>query len=439
MDKINQIRINRSFPLYLLMFLLIFQGYLHQFGFTSLSFIRYRPLTWGVFLCFLLWVVILLRDGTNIPRNRFNLQGFKLMIFVYIAFLVTWTTLGIFNQNFAVVTDAKAFTQILLITIISFSCFHSVSQLRKVFKYCMLALLPLCFVQIASSLLGIMGYSLGLSLNRYIFVFTFGYSYYLAKILVLGTRNKKDMFCFFTFALATVVSLWKPLIFTIACLTFFITAISFVKLKGKRLKIISLLLLFAIVLCMAFVGFNKLTDGSSLRYYERLIVTRYLKAYVRTGEGQNEEGILQGAFYVGDRADLSGGRLLLWEKSWDLFKENIFMGKGLGLYAEYDGREVMLHNIYLYFLACGGILGASLIFGLIFQCIRIFLKGLRISGNLDLKIGLLGFIFGTMCFNLVGSFITFYGYMFMFSISFGALLKLSMLDIDRAKKGYSGK
>jgi len=345
-------------------------------------------------------------------------------------FLIIWALLGLTNGNFSAITDTKSFVEMLLIVIISCSCINNVSEVRRLFGYFAFALLLLCVIHSLLIFLGRIGYNLGLSLGRYSAVLIFGYCYYLGRILGLRERNKWDVLYLTVFTIGILIDFDKPLIFTMLCSTVGMVFVLILKGKLKKSRIMASFILVSILLVIAFQGFTVFGRDEAIQSYKKQIMLRYLKT-----EGMEYNNISDAFYnqvYLG-KGDLSSGRIDLWLEGWDIFKENVLIGKGLGYYINSFIGEMMIHNIYLYFLVCTGICGSVLVLWVTLQCCLILFRGLKADEDLDLKNGLLGFIFGAFCFNLVDIFLTFYGLMVMFSICLGVLLKLSLMDIEKRK------
>lgn len=197
--------------------------------------------------------------------------------------------------------------------------------------------------------------------------------------------------------------------------------------EANKSKIISHIKLFLLMLFGATFLWIIFNYFESISIFERIISTI--------------QNIIQGQ-------DFTSGRLVLYEKAWELFLENPFFGIGWGQFiiitsGQLLSRDLTVHNVYLQLLAETGIVGFGII---ILTIIYVFIKTLSIckhvlKNDIDNKwrIGVLFSLFYQLFFLLYC--ITenpFYNIFYMFAYFFSvSIINSFSLSIDKSNKKKS--
>ena len=425
-------KINKSFPLSLLLSLLVLQGYIEFFLFkgntNTIPWLQYRPLIWGLLPCIGLWLIMFFNSKTI----RFRGQHLLFMAFVYLFAVLFWGLLGIVNAQAVAGQNLRSFIQILLIVMMSYTCVINPSSIKKILARFNLVILILCISHIISVLLRYVGFDMPFSFGRYIYILNFGYCCCFAQAILSKEGKAKNILCSIFFAVGMIITFQKPVMFVMSISTLILFSLILFHTRFKKQVIMKMIAIFFLSVISVTIMINAINwvGGGALSYsFKGYLAKRYLKFHINQIGGAADVDYMD-IFSYSHRGDLLGGRTILWEDAWNIFKNNMLIGKGFGIHVSTRDNvdPSPLHNIIFYFLACSGLLGTILMLGIICICLRIFFKSLKSEEHIDLKVGLLAFILGVLCFNLVALFFAVYALMFLFSICFGVLLKLSCLE-----------
>lgn len=421
------IRLRKDIPLHILLFLIAIQGYIELFLFKAgrpetVAWLQYRPLTWGFFVVAFIWMII----GLSIASVKHSAMKRSLNYLVplmatYSFVIIFWGYLGFKNGNIDAVFDIRAFIEILAVIIMAATTCGDSSRVNKsIIVFCNSTLLLAVFV-IIFNIPMCLGMNSRHELGRYLLVLLFPYCIFFSRMLLSKERKKPNLIKVLIITFAFVITFRKYMLFTSLCSTLFIIYFVTLKQKMKRARTILYISLLITLNFTIIIGVNLFTHGYFSSFVSAKILTRFLKTNA-SGTTSVEE-----ALRYREWGDLSGGRFEIWEYAIAMFKGNMLIGNGIGVNIPTIWGPVQIHNIFIYFLTCLGVVGTVLMIGIIFSCLKKLIDGLKIDKDIEIKIGLLGFIFGILCFNMVGIFFSFYAARFLFAICLGILLKGGVL------------
>ena len=213
------------------------------------------------------------------------------------------------------------------------------------------------------------------------------------------------------FAGGCLITFHKPIIWCWAWSTAFVVICTL--LRRRLLKPLGRIIIITVSMVGAILVLDAFLPSGLLKGY---INSYYLK-FIRIDPVWG--------YSIGDPF---GGRLYLWKWFWSLFLQCPLIGQGLGVGIELEHGIIIVHNLYLYFLVSVGILGSLIIIGLLISFLKSMLRSLRTDVDLDLRLGLAGYVVGIMAYNAVGMMFFFVPLVYLFGITIGLLLKMSALD-----------
>ena len=404
-------------PLYLIMVILIYEGFANIMSITDLPIIQSRPLTWGVVITFFLMVYN--------SKNFIIPSIFRISLFIIIKIIFVWTIIGLYNSNTMTIVDCRAIIVFLSAIIVAYSSIHNDKQALFIQQWLTKALFPIAVLFIVSRFT-----PLYIDLYRYEWIFIFPYCYSLTKILSKNIiLNSKDYLFFLVFLISVLILFTKAIMFCVV----FSTGTILLLIKPSIKKILKFSILIA-GFVLLIILYNESTGGDFFEPYRDKIFIRVLKIgntdIMALPISQVLESIMENdqlGLFV-DQA-LSGGRLSLWKLSFETFKNNMIFGSGLGFY--FEGLQI--HNGYIYLIVCFGLLGTVLFTYALMPIVYTIIAGFKKGDNLRLKVCFVGVVVAGLAYNLVGVILSHYAFLIIWGISIGSLLKLSFLDISKSK------
>ena len=199
-----------------------------------------------------------------------------------------------------------------------------------------------------------------------------------AEFMILGVcslycfySNLKNKYRKYTWILGAILFYGIILTGKRSSLLFSLTAFLYTNVKcthyKKRVQTIIRIVMIGLVVLI--VGYYLLPHFIAVSSSRNTIVR--IAEYVKNGE-----------------MDVSNNRFAIWEKAFDGFTENPFIGKGWGWYKEQNGSGS--HNIYLQLLCECGIIGAMIVVSVLLyyyrMCHKIVKKAIYSDSNIDMSL-----------------------------------------------------
>lgn len=410
-------------PLKLLLLLLGIQGYLDLFDIT---FFHARLITYGAYICFGILIALI-----SVKNRRIRLYPFNFLIPIWLFLFLLWFIIGITNENYSVYQDIKGFMLIIISAIVAFISIENLNQARKICEHFSYLLLPIAFINITFNIPGVL--VLDFSLGRYVYVLLFGYVFYLVKIIYFRAGGLWNYFCLIIFFLSTTVfpfnksTIMMTLVATVT-VVLLLKKVSFT----NRINIKSVAVALLIISLPAFIVWKSVSENPD--FYTRIIMDRVLRAW-RLSSMSIDEAFLYQMSEENRWNILTSGRIDIWEASLADLNKNPLVGQGMGYYyRDYNTTQLLsVHNFFIYCLISFGIIGSFLLVLPLIKVLTLIYRGLRNKSNFDLKVLFTALLVTNVLFCLFSIILSFHGWLIITAISFGALVKVSIFDLNMSK------
>ena len=303
-----------------------------------------------------------------------------------------------------------------------YSSISNTTQMRKAIDWLVSLLTILAFLSILGYLSGFMlSTRLPFWAGRFSLVLLFGTVVAWVRVLVFGV-NLRRLLQLVILVGGSFITFLKPamasgIIGLLAVLLLLLANRGFGREPTvSRHLVLTRLLLVLLILALLFLILNGMTSGRLLRTYQYEFYVRYLKT--TTGK------------------EIDGQRLLIWDQTWnDVFLKSPWVGTGWGVRVDvYYADDVYIHNLFLYWLASTGVVGGLVLALLLFFAGRYVLKNVDLRQDVDLKMGLLGYIVVLLVYNSVGVMFAEPALTYIAGVVIGLVLRIATLDAEKRRQ-----
>lgn len=401
-------------PLQFFLIILALQGFIQSVLFSESSAygIYYRPTRVALYLFLSLTLLRVLIGKLKLSGAQ-NFGASAVIaasgIFVVVVFIGAW--LGRVNGNPGWRGDTIALLELAPIVPAVYIIVGNITAVRYVLKPFLRLMGVLAFFHIAAYVLQLFRVEIfRVRIEWLTLVLLLGYCIYLARLLTVARPNWRDFAMVLLFAGGSLITFHKPIVWSWGWSTGFMIALALWRRASRRS--LGRLTIMAAILAGTVWALDALAPVSMLQRYRSIFYYTYLRFDPVRG------------YFIGDP---SGGRLYLWKLTWSLFLRNPILGQGLGVGLELH-EVIIVHNLYLYFLASVGIIGSLVILGLFIGFFVTVFRGLRFDSDMDLKLGLAGYVAAVLAYNTIGMMLFFAPVVYLFGVVMGLLLKVSALQ-----------
>ncbi|MCX5751412.1 MAG: O-antigen ligase family protein [Candidatus Saganbacteria bacterium] len=364
--------------------------------------------------------------------NRLRMRGFSFffkelgLLYLFLAFLFGGLGLGFLNHNTAVFNDARGFFAFIVMFYVVCSANLDLNYIRKLLD---IILLPAFVISMLIVLIRFLGIVSGIDSPFYVdhsvsFACVLGTIVSFSQ-LVFGRRIARNMLFFFSFFLSIALVFHKPMaIMTIIGLsTVLIYVAFFLNLPFKKKKTVYFFAVCIVFFVILFGGLAIIRLPQQLKDYY-LVEWKY--RYLREDVG-----------------DISSDRFLLWTIAADMIAQKPLTGYGVGVRLENPRfslkyLELNVHNFYIHMFLTVGIIGGMAFLLLLFKYLRFVWTGIKqlTLTDLPLALGLWGYFFSFLSYNMGGLFLIYKNSAFMFAVCAAFLLKIVLINNKRIKEEF---
>jgi len=303
-----------------------------------------------------------------------------------------------------------------------YSSIGNITQIRKAIDWLMNLLTILAFLSILGYLSWFMlSIRLPFLARLFSIVLLFGAVVAWGRVLVFGV-NLRRLLLLVILVSGSLITFQKPVML---CGIIGLLAVLLLLLANRgfgreptvsRHLVLARLLLVLLILALLFLILNDMTSSRLVQRYQYEFDVRYLKT--TTGK------------------EIDGQRLLIWDKTWnDVFLKSPWVGTGWGVRVDvYYADDVYIHNFFLYWLASTGVVGGLVLALLLFIAGRYVLKNVDLRQDVDLKMGLLGYIVVLLVYNSVGVMFAEPALTYVAGVVIGLVLRIATLDAEKRRQ-----
>lgn len=373
-------------------------------------------LRFGLYLCLGLLLLWLLRYKQHYTIKFRNSMKIILFLYFEMILVIIMGLIQINSRNIetTIFSELRQMVEVIILIPIIYLSIQQIHEIRKALNW---------FTNLLTiiALMNIFGYLSRFYLNWTIpvfsslfpFIILFGAVYSFAKYLTSRKNYWNLIQCITLFAGANI-TFHKPVVicgifgYLITWLILYLNADRISRVNRRLL--VTKLFLIILILTILFLLSNLIASNNLLLNYKYLFDTKYLK--ISTG-GQ-----------------VDGNRFLIWDETWNnFFLKNPWLGSGWGVRIDlsYDG-DAYVHNMFLYWLACTGIVGSVILFSLIFSIIVYIKRRIDWNRDFDIKAGLVGFFAILFAQNFIGVMFAEVSLTYTLGIAIALILRLATQD-----------